>query len=193
MSSSITTTNCLSPTQLSSSNHTKSKKSNDSELKQEETPEKITSPPLQDLTIETKEENTENIDHDESSDDESESSSDDDDDSDNEMFTGLSKESINKMKQRMGMMQNGYNNHLEKEKARQIKDTQHSIEFNLGITVNDEEAEFIIEFVEENNYNLQEQLQDEGLPFLQSMKEMMEQSKLIPDNNHNTNNNNDYE
>ena len=62
--------------------------------------------------------------------------------------------------------------------------------FNLSIDVSDEQALFIDEFVKENNQNLEEQLQDECVNFLASMKEKMEQRAKLNENEKNDNNHN---
>eukprot|EP01083_Nonionella_stella_P111441 326835_1 len=168
----------------------------DNELKQEETPpvdpSMIAAPSNSDKENDeitaTNDKKEADSDESGSESEEEESSSDDDD----EMFAGLSKEEIAKVKAAMNQTKQGYNEQMEQELARQIKKTREQIAFNLQIDVSDEEAQFIAQFVEENNYNLEEQLQDEGTYFLQSMQEMMQQKKQMNDVDTSQNNNNNY-
>lgn len=78
--------------------------------------------------------------------------------------------------------------HMEIENiyAHTVKKT---IDFTLGIEVDDEMAELIDELVEENIDNLVEKLEDEGAYFLQSAKEMLEQRQQHSHNNDGNSNN----
>jgi len=109
-------------------------------------------------------------------DDDSDASSSDESSSDDEMFDGLSKEQIAKMKEAMGHIQSGWQDHCAVEKDRIISETKEQIKFNLAIIVSDAEASFIGDFMKENNLNLTEHLEDEGIEFLANMKTMMDQA-----------------
>ena len=68
--------------------------------------------------------------------------------------------------------------------------------FNLNIDISDEQALFIHEFTTENNQNLQEQLENEGVLFLESMSEMLEQKKSMNNDSNDAQddyNENDYQ
>jgi len=125
-----------------------------------------------------------------SSDDDSDGSS-SEDDSDDEMFDGLSAEQIAKMKAAMGNIQSGWQDHCAIEKERVIRETKEQIKFNLAIIVSDAEASFIGDFMKENNLNLTEHLEDEGIEFLANMKTMMDQANAQDPSNTNTATNDD--
>merc|ERR1712129_427311 len=104
-------------------------------------------------------------------------------DSEDEMFIGMSAEEIKTIKARMASMQSGFETNAENNKKEAIAKIKQEIEFNLAVTVDDELASFIADFITENNENvnnepviLSQQLQSDGVYFLQSMKEMMEQT-----------------
>lgn len=106
---------------------------------------------------------------------EEESSSEEESD---DLYDGLSKEEIAKLKAAMMGIQNDYADHCDHEKLEMIKETKQVIKFNLSITVTDEEADFIGNFMRDNSLNLVQFLEDEGIEFLSQMKEMMDQAKV---------------
>jgi len=117
------------------------------------------------------------------SDSEEEESSDEESD---DLYAGLSKEDIAKLKANMGQIQNDYADHCDHEKREMIKETKDMIQFNLSISVSDAEAEFIGKFVKEYDMDLVQNLEDEGIQFLQQMKLMMDQANESGNNNSNT-------
>lgn len=146
------------------------------------------------LTLSHKENKSPNDEQDDDEDEDSDADSSDDEESsdeDDELFAGMDKEQIAKMKAAMGGIQDNFEEQQKVEKQERIEEVKHTVAFNLSIDVSDEQALFIDEFVTENHYNLEEQLQDEGVNFLASMKEMMEQKKLISVQQNNSNNDND--
>merc|ERR1719411_571860 len=89
-----------------------------------------------------------------------------DSDSDDEMFAGMSPEDIAKIKAKMGVIQSAYEENQNAEKKRAIIQTKKEIEFNLAISVNDEEADFIAQFVKNEQISLSDRLQEDGVLFL---------------------------
>jgi len=94
-----------------------------------------------------------------------------------DLYAGLSKADIAKLKANMMGIQSGYQDQCDNDKKEMIKETKEIIQFNLSISVSDAEAGFIGHFVRENNLNLEQYLEDEGIEFLGQMKEMMDQAK----------------
>lgn len=136
-----------------------------------------------------KEEESDDDDEDSDVDSDEEESSDDEDD---ELYAGMSKEQIAKMKAAMGGIKGNFEEQQAIDRQERINEIQNTIVFNLSIDVSDEQALFIDKFVTENHYNLEEQLQDEGVNFLASMKEMMEQQALLSMQNEEDNNNDNH-
>eukprot|EP00485_Elphidium_margaritaceum_P015971 CAMPEP_0202726412 /NCGR_PEP_ID=MMETSP1385-20130828/184599_1 /ASSEMBLY_ACC=CAM_ASM_000861 /TAXON_ID=933848 /ORGANISM="Elphidium margaritaceum" /LENGTH=657 /DNA_ID=CAMNT_0049392633 /DNA_START=52 /DNA_END=2025 /DNA_ORIENTATION=+ len=129
-------------------------------------------PPSKDAENEPKIENNK-AEAEEDEESEEESSSDDD----NPLFDGLSAEDIQKLKQKMGSIQNDFKQHEKAESQRRIEDVQTVIDFNLSLQVSPELALFVDQFMIENHMDLSSKLQDEGAVFLESMQEMMEQEQ----------------
>jgi len=84
-------------------------------------------------------------------------------------------------------MQSGFETNAENNKKEAIAKIKQEIEFNLAVSVDDELASFIADFITENNENvnnepviLSQQLQSDGVYFLQSMKEMFESTNTQP-------------
>jgi len=160
----------------------------DSESKAEETPDARGIKELS-ITPSTNQENTspsnndkeekEDSDDDKEEEEESESEEEESSDESEDLYDGLSKEEIAKLKAAMMGIQNDYQDHCDHEKNEMIKETKDMIQFNLSITVSDAEAEFIGKFVKENNINLLQYLEDEGIQFLAEMKEMMDQAANV--------------
>jgi len=183
---------------------TKNKFQDSFEEKSEESLHSMQVPPLEKLTVDLTNEisdspesahsltlsHKEKEEEEESSDDDDESSSDDDDD---ELYAGLSKEEKAKIKLAMGGIQNEFEEQQKIERKERIQKVKDTVAFNLSIDVSDEQALFIDEFVTENQYNLEQELQDEGVNFLEGMKEMMQQKALLNANHNNNNNDNQYE
>eukprot|EP00486_Rosalina_sp_Unknown_P000837 CAMPEP_0201565916 /NCGR_PEP_ID=MMETSP0190_2-20130828/5343_1 /ASSEMBLY_ACC=CAM_ASM_000263 /TAXON_ID=37353 /ORGANISM="Rosalina sp." /LENGTH=567 /DNA_ID=CAMNT_0047983969 /DNA_START=310 /DNA_END=2013 /DNA_ORIENTATION=+ len=158
------------------------------------------------LTLSHKENKLPNDDEDEDEDSDADTSSDEESsDEDDELYAGMDKDQIAKIKAAMGGIQDNFEEQQKIERKERIEEVKNTVAFNLSIDVSDEQALFIDEFVTENHYNLEEQLQDEGVNFLASMKEMMEQKALLNaqqnnddnDDNHNydysNNHENDYD
>jgi len=163
------------------------------ESKQEETPS--APPSLEALSIGANNKENENKND---SDCESDSDSDDSEEESSEdpMFAGLEPEQIAQMKARMGSIQSCFKEHEDSNNKRKIVQIKQEIEFNLAIVIDDELAEYINDFITNNNDNsnneqivLSDRLQEDGVYFLQSMKEMMQQS-MDPNLNKNKNKNN---
>eukprot|EP01083_Nonionella_stella_P026183 72054_1 len=95
------------------------------------------------------------------------------------IFDGLTSEEVAQLTQTMKIMQQKYTQFCIKQRQRKIKEAQTQIAFRFGITVNDTEAGFIVQFVADNRQNLQERLQNEGLAFVQSMQELMQQKRIL--------------
>jgi len=166
--------------------HSKDIAPTDFESKAEETPEAQEA--LKDLSI-TPKSNEENADielkeddddGDEESSEEEESSSDDESD---DLYDGLSKEEVARLKAAMKGIQNDYEEHCDHEEQEMVRETKEVISFNLSVAVSDAEAAFIGRFVRENNVDLVSYLEDEGIQFLAQMKEMMDQQVLSRDDN----------
>merc|ERR1719283_91745 len=167
----------------------------DSESKAEETPDargikelSITPSTNQENTSPSNNDKEEKEDSDDNKEEEEESESEEEESSDEseDLYDGLSKEEIAKLKAAMMGIQNDYQDHCDHEKKEMIKETKDMIQFNLSITVSDAEAEFIGKFVKEYDMDLVQNLEDEGIQFLQQMKLMMDQANESGNNNSNT-------
>jgi len=158
--------------------HSKETVTADFETKAEETPEAQEA--LKGLSI-TPSSNKENEDVELKEDDDDEESSEEEGSSDDEsddLYDGLSREEVARLKAAMKGIQNDYEQHCDHEEQEMVRETKDVISFNLSVAVSDAEAAFIGRFVRENNVDLVAYLEDEGIQFLGQMKEMMDQQAL---------------
>merc|ERR1711933_674972 len=102
---------------------------------------------------------------------------------------------IAQIKEKMGHIQAGFEENQNKATKERIDQIKNEIVFTLSINIDDELAKYIDTFITENNENIEneriilsKQLEDDGVYFLQSMKEMMAQQANTL-NTHNNNNN----